>query len=273
MKVFSATYPDVVKFDKKPNEDFYLVSKKLPIFVVADGVTRSHFEDGRYANHSGARKAAEIFCKSVLSYLEETLDPEKIKEAFDFANQKIKELNVEAGIDKKLNYIEYDWLETVGVAGIILQNRLYYGYVGDCGLVIFDKDNKKKFQTEDMVSPAVKKFAETYKNWKNLASNQKKLIIHKELRNNPDKKGYGTFSGEKGVENYYNIGYEKLEEGDLAVFYSDGFLEYIENTHFIDILRKGDRKELNRAMFWKVLKNPIKCGHDRTFISINLDKK
>jgi len=273
MKVFSATYPDVIKFDKKPNEDFYLVSKKLPIFVVADGVTRSHFEDGRYAHYSGARKAAEIFCKSALSYLEERFNPEKIKEAFDFANQKIKELNIEAGIDKKLNYIECDWLDTVGVAGVISEDKLHYGYVGDCGLIIFDKDNKKKFQTEDMVSPAVKKFIESYKNWKNLASNQKRLIIHKELRNNTDKKGYGTFSGENGVKNYYNIGSEKLEEGDLVVFYSDGFLEYIGDNHFIDILRKGDRKELNKAMFWKVIKNPIKCGHDRTFIAINFDKK
>lgn len=271
MKYFSATYGDAIKFNKKPDEDYYLVSQKLPIFVIADGVTRSHSKDGRYSCRNGARKAAEVFCKSVLSYLEQNFDPKKINEAFNFANQKIGELNIEFGIKEKLNYIEYDWLDTVGVAGIISEGVLYYGYVGDCGLIVFDKDNQKKFQTEDMVFPAIKKAREIHKNWKRFALNKRRLIMRKKFRNNPDKKGYGTFSGEKGVENYYNLSEKKLEAGDIVVFYSDGFLEYIKDERFIKILRAGDKKRLNDAMFWKIIKHPIKCGHDRTFISINID--
>ncbi|MGA2417892.1 MAG: protein phosphatase 2C domain-containing protein [Candidatus Staskawiczbacteria bacterium] len=273
IKYFSATYGEAIKFDKKPNEDFYLVSKEFPIFAVADGVTRSHFQDGRYSFPEGARKSAQIFCKSVIEYLEANFEKDeeifdKIKQAFDFANKKIKELNIEYGIDKKLNYVEYDWLDTVGIAGIILKDKLYYGYVGDCGLIIFDKDDKKKFKTADMVMPPVTKFRDTHKNWKNYSLNKRKYLIRTELRNNPNGQGYGTFSGEEGVKNYYVFGSKTLNHQDMAVFYSDGLAKYLENKKFVNILREGDKKGLNKFMFWKIIKNIFEYGSDRTFISL-----
>jgi serine/threonine protein phosphatase PrpC len=73
MKIFFATYTDVVKFNRKPNEDYFLISKKYPIFAVADGVTRGIFEDKRYAYPAGAHAAAEIFCFTAVEYLEHNL--------------------------------------------------------------------------------------------------------------------------------------------------------------------------------------------------------
>lgn len=275
-KYFSATYGDFIKFNAKPNEDFYSISKKFPIFALADGVTQSRYKTGEYAFPEGARKAAEIFCLKTIEYLEKNLDlqnggqkeiKEKIKSAFDFANEKIKQLNEKYGIDKKLNYVEYDWFDTVGVAGVVVGNKICFGYVGDCGLIIFDKNNKKKFQTKDMVAPAVKRFKSLYKNWKDFPSEKRTLIIHKDFRNNPDKKGYGSFTGEKGVENYYKFGTKELKKGDMAVFYSDGFFELLKDKNFVETLKAGDKKKLDKFVMQKAKENEQKYGHDRTFIS------
>lgn len=80
--VFSATFPDFIRFDKnptKPNEDAFLFSKKYPIFLVADGVTQSHFKNGKYAYPDGAKKAANIFCSQSLKVLEKNINLKILK--------------------------------------------------------------------------------------------------------------------------------------------------------------------------------------------------
>lgn len=269
---FVASYGDFVKFNEKPNEDFYFVPKKSPVFAIADGITRFSYENINKTLLNGARKAAEIFCLESAKYLEKNLDfktansksiKNAIKKAFDFVNERIKRLNIRYGIPKKMDYIKYDWFGAVGVAGIILKNKLYYGYLGDCGVVIFDKKNKKKFQTKNMVASALEKF----KNWKEFSPEKRALIIHKNLRNNPNKKGYGSFTGESRIENYYEIGIKKLKEDDLVVFYSDGLLELLKDKNFVEILRKKDRRKLDKFVLRKAKEDEQKYGRDRTFIA------
>jgi len=270
MLIFCATYPDIIKFDKKPNEDFFLTSRKKPIFVVADGVTQSHFEDKKYAYPAGARAAAEIFCQTVVEYLENNLEPRKdiMEKAFDLANERIWELNKNEGMVEKLDYVVYDYFDTVGVAGFLVERKLFYGYVGDCGLGIFDKNNKLKFQTKDMVKPAVERARVLYKNWANLDKRERTRIFHKYFRNNPSGKGYGSFSGEKGVKRYYQIGCLPVSSGDLLVFYSDGFVEYLKIPRFVEILRKGDKSALDDFTLKKAREDYERFGTDRTLIAV-----
>jgi serine/threonine protein phosphatase PrpC len=287
LNYFAATYTDFIKFDRKPNEDFYLISEILPIFAIADGVTQSHFREGKfkgeYAFPAGAKVAAQIFCYTTLEFLEKNLPKQNknfenlIKEAFNLANQKIKEFNISEGIDKKLDYFEYDWFDTVGITGFIVENTLYFGYVGDCGLAIFDKENKLKFQTKDQVAEAKKFVKKLYKNWKNFSFYKKTLILRKELRNRPDGRGFGSFTGQEYVKKYYQIGKQNLREGDLVLFYSDGFLNYLKFPKFIKILRKmvrqahhkQDKKALDKFTFQKAKKSYRKYGTDRTLIAVN----
>ncbi len=278
MKCFSATYTDFIKFDRKPNEDFFLVSQDHKIFVIADGVTQSHFREGRYKGEyafpAGAKSAAQIFCYTILELLEKKLNfkdkefENLLEKAFDLANQKIRELNIAEGIDTRLNYLEYDWFDTVGVTGFVINDILYYGCVGDCGLAIFDKNNKLKFQTKDMVEPVVRRAKELYKNWDSFHKERQRLIMRRDFRNRTDGKGYGSFTGGKGVKKYYKIGHKNLEPKDLIVFYSDGFLNYFQFPEFIEILRKQDKKSLDEFTFQKAKENSQKCGTDRTIIAI-----
>src|SRR3989344_2776453 len=138
MKTFSATYQDFVRFDVKPNEDALLISQKMPVFSVADGVTQSHYKNGRYALPYGAKLAAKIFCKTTVHYLENHLDKnnvkKSIKESFDTVSKKVRELNVKHGlVDKRMDYLQHDWFDTVGVTAMVVKNVLHYGFVGDCG--------------------------------------------------------------------------------------------------------------------------------------------
>lgn len=274
MKHFSATYQDFVRFDVKPNEDAFLVSKKFPILAVADGVTQSHYPNGRYALPYGAKEAAHIFCRSVVHFLERGIDFEKeneikeaIKGAFSEANQRIKELNEKHGIQKRMDYKEHDWFDTVGVTVVVVRNNLYYGFVGDCGLVIFDRHNKKKFQTKDMVRPAVKRFNAMHPNANTWDILQCQFIIRKYFRNNPNKRGYGSFTGQAGVEHYYALGKKQLQKGDMVVLYSDGLVELLKEKSFLKILRAENKKKLNELVMQKAKEDPKKYGDDRTFIS------
>ena len=281
MKIFSATYRDFVRFDVKPNEDALLVSKKLPIMAVADGVTQSHYKNGRYALPYGAKLAAKIFCKSTVNYLEKSLSENyslvrtnkrirnSINESFDVANQKIRELNVKHGLaDKRMDYLQHDWFDTVGVAAVVIKNILHYGFVGDCGLAIFNKHNKKIFQTKDMVRPAIEKFEKIYPDFESFPVGKRTFIIRHDFRNNPDKTGYGSFTGEENVQHYYAFGTKKLNRGDLVVLYSDGFFNLLKNTEFIKVLRFRDKKKLDKFVMQKVKENPKKYGDDRTFVSV-----
>lgn len=281
MKYLAVTYTDFIKFDRKPNEDFYLVSQKYPIFAIADGVTQAHFESGGYAFPLGSRAAAQIFCYTVSDFLETNLTlfvkrdrpniireiKELIEESFNLANQRIRELNKNEGICQKLDYFLYDYFDTVGVVGVIWKDSLFYGYVGDSGLVIFDRKNNLRFQTEDGVEPALKKARERYPDWENLTEAQKTKIFHRDFRNNPSGNGYGSFSGEEGVKKYYKIDYLIPNLGDLIVFYSDGFASYFQFPEFIEILRKGDKKALDDFTLSKAKENYKKFGTDRTLIT------
>lgn len=276
MKVFSATYTDIIKFNRKPNEDFFLISKKRPIFALADGVTQSRFEDGAYAYPAGARAAAQIFCQSVVERIEEKFpflkeigDKKIIENAFDFANQRIWELNKQEGMAEKLDYVVCDYFDTVGVAGFMAENKLFYGYVGDCGLAVFDKNDKLRFQTKDRVEPAVERGRAIYGNWDELPQNERTKIFHRDFRNNPSGNGYGSFTGEPGVKKYYEINSLVPKPRDLIIFYSDGFVDYLKFPEFIKILRAGDKEALDSFTLEKAKENSGKLGTDRTFISLN----
>lgn len=272
MKIFSATYTDAVKFNRKPNEDFFLISKKEPIFALADGVTQSRFENGDYAYPAGARAAAQIFSHSFVEFIEENFKSNKkvIGDAFDFANKRIWDLNNQEGMVEKLDYVVHDYFDTVGAAGFFSENILFYGYVGDCGLAIFDKDDNLKFQTKDMVEPAVNIARSRHKNWSELSQNERTAIFHRDFRNNPSGEGYGSFTGEPGVKKYYKIDAFEPTDDDLIIFYSDGFVEYLKIPEFIGILRAGDKNALDNFTLNKAKEDSGRFGTDRTFVAINV---
>ena len=242
MKVFSIS----LKNSKgRPNEDFYLISEKYPIFAVADGVSRMKNPDGSYPKISGAKLAAEEFCKATTTYLEENYKKANfkiLKNAFNFVNKAIFNLNEKYGINKKLDYLENDYFCTCGVAAFIKRDIFYYGYVGDCGIRVYNKNDLLKFVSMDDVV-----VLEGWRDNQKFKSEKERLIVwRKFLRNRPKAPylTYGVFTGEPEVRHYYHLGEIKLQKGDLIFLYSDGFLYFIKKPEFRELFRVYKKGEI-----------------------------
>lgn len=257
---------------ERPNEDYCLVSEKYPIFSIADGVSRTRNPDGIYPDPSGARLAAELFCQESVASLEshfEKASLETLREVFFNANFAIRLLNIAQGIPEKLDYLVNDYFGTCGVAAFIKGNILYYGYLGDCGVRIYNqKDFLKLISVNDVGPP------EEYRDSLTFNSKEERWRFwRKVLRNRPEAgyPTYGVFTGEPEVECYYHLGEAKLASGDLIFLYSDGFLQFIEKAEFRELFRVFKGKELEDRIEKFVEKEIVKNPGDKTLTSILVD--
>ena len=241
IKSFTVHHPDHSIFGW-PGEDFFkfYINKDKKIFVVADGITRDplgfkelpdlhsvlgEIEFGiEYPIPSPARKAAELFCESFISICIKSnrIGEEKIKGILSKANRKIWKLNKNLEVD----YLTKDYAGCVGVAGIIRENRIYYGFVADCGLAIFDKKGRLKFRTKNEgpnegIGKKIKIILGFKRlNWKDPEYRRE---VRKNFRNNSKEKlSYGAFTGEEEAMKFVKVGRKELEEGEYVLFYSDG---------------------------------------------------
>jgi|TARA_B100002003_G_scaffold211419_1_gene207822 serine/threonine protein phosphatase PrpC len=240
---------------KHPEEDaFKYYSDKGKILVaVSDGITRDLVK-GTYPNPSPAKIAADLFTNSFIKYIKKKkLTSNLIKETFEDINNKIKYLN------KKKNpnpdYLVNDLWACVAVGGIIKNNYLYYGFIADCGVVIFNKNGKLKFKTRDE-GPGMKgsidnDLAKKYKTSFNETKGRK--IIRSLYRNNiKNPLAYGAITGEKSFINYLRVGKIKVSKGNYVIFYSDGLKPIIFSNNFQNKLKKQDIGGLNKLCDYKV---------------------
>jgi serine/threonine protein phosphatase PrpC len=160
----------------------------------------------------------------------------------------------------------------VGAVGFLTGDILHYGYVGDCGLAVFSEENNLKFQTKDQVAESLHhQEMEQIAKGKNWNHAKRLAYAHEHFRNHPSGKYYGTFSGEQGTKDYYQIGSQKIQKGDMAIFYSDGFAGYLESKEFLRIVREGDKQALDDFTAFKAMTSPVQFGTDRTIVSITFE--
>ncbi len=251
-----------------PVEDSFKINntKTLKIITVADGITRDpigvpHLPSPhqllaeiefveKYPRPSPAKITADTFCKSFISYLKKQKNGsvEMISNAFSLANLKIKNLN------KKKNphpdYLERDLWGCVASAGFIQKDKLYYGYICDCGVCIFDKKGRLKFRTTNDKDEADKLLDFRGKDWRNP---KWRADRRKEYRNNPNKKvrgklaSYGALTGEKNALFFVKTGKQKLCTGDHIFFYSDGMEKILFSTEFQKILATTEWDKLEES--------------------------
>lgn len=227
-----------------PQEDVVLITKN--IFVVADGVTRDPIKPSDFSNKSteeifqkyprpsGAKLAAEVFCQTfVNSFKDWRLSLEAVKEAFRWGNEAVKNLNRKNLV--KVDYLVNDYFGCVAAGGVIKDKKLFWGSITDCGIVVYSKEGKVKFQTPN----DMKSFGEYVKkkkiDWKKPANRK---LIRSEYRNKPNKMvggksiSYGVLTGEQEAEFFMKFGKIELTKGDMVVFYTDGFEEIIKQSDF-----------------------------------------
>ena len=224
----------------KPYEDSCKVAFRKPAFVVTDGVTRSaEIGEGNLLMALGAFHAAEAFAQGAINSLQMPVpvDAASLRGAFAAGNQCVEKMNQAYGLTAETtDWFEKDLLGCCAALGIIDESgTLWYGWIGDCSIAVFDKNDMPRLITPEEVS-----ILEQYREGLGLDRTRKMIFWREVLRNHPEKPhlSYGVATGEKEAEPFFHQGSIALYEGDLALFYSDGAKPItIGNKKFRDTLR------------------------------------
>lgn len=255
-----------------PVEDQFYTSENEAI--IADGITRDSIGCGnvhdctpqeiidKYPRPSGSEKAAKLICNT-FSKVSGTLIEKLIK-----CNEKVKELN-----DKEIincDYLENDYYAAVASCFKIENNILDYAYIGDCGIVIYDKSGNIKFQTEDdkekYSDPYIRKLG---LDWK---LPETRAIVRREYRNNleniQDGKcvSFGALTGEESAIKFIKSGSLEIVQGDIVIVYSDGFVNFLHNQEFIKHILDFNKSEFESYINTTSLIDNKKYGQEKTIL-------
>jgi serine/threonine protein phosphatase PrpC len=268
-----------------PQEDYFL--EKENIFCVADGITRDPIipegietktlEEALkyYPNPSGAAMAAETFCSSFVEFLRNktNISQVDIKEAFVYANEKIKALN--SKYIKECDYLTNDFYGCVA-SGVVFENgKMFWGVITDCAIAVYDKNFKIKFKTPnymtDFSNYSIPEIVEKKLDW--IKDPECRQIVRRDYRNASDKiASYGALTGEETALSYIHTGEVDIDSGDYIFLYSDGFENLMNDDIFIQYLLlnfEDDEKIIGYAQrFAKEDYN--KYGKERTLIKIKI---
>ncbi len=232
----------------RPCEDYCIALLQRGIFAIADGVSRSHKEGDRYPELS-SQIAAEQFCRVTAYGLEQYM---RIEEVFDHANKAIAALNhAHRIIPGSVDFLYQDYLSCVGIVGSFsgmegCPNTFVYGYMGDCGMLLYDADFFPVFMTQDPVG-VLERFREGW----GFSKEEKAILWRREFRNrNARIMTYGALTGEPSALLHLKCGYIDIRPGDTALLFSDGVYPFVFDRRFrvaVDaILREDWREEKKR---------------------------
>lgn len=287
--IYKISLPNDLYGHLMPPEDSMLVEGR--IFCVADGVTREpitpknftyirNYKESsiKYPNPSGARLVSDIFCESFINYLDnKTPSVKNIKDAFIYGNKAVGKFNKKHV--KKIDYLTNDLFACVASGGIIIRNKLYWGNICDCGIIVFDKSGKIKFQTPNLMNSFIK-YEKKYLHKSNFNSfnPRYRIMIRSEHRNkkaeiiNGMYSSYGALTGEKEAEEFMNFGKIKLNKGDLIIFYTDGFEDTVQHKKFFKTIYQKDKNLADQHFIPYTLTltkhDYHKFGRERTLIAI-----
>lgn len=248
-----------------PIEDSYSFDKLEKIIAVADGVTRDPKEwlpdkstlKGKidflwnYPSESPAKIAADLFCNSFPGILKsfDMKDERAIKDSFNESNKVIFDYNQIFMEDD--DYLTRDLAGCVSAAAYQNKDAVYWGYIADCGIALFDEKGNLKFRTEDdgpekYHNEIIKDERLNGLKWENP---EMRRIIRSEYRNNPsEKNSYGILNGEIESMNYIRTGAIEKKPSEILMVYSDGITPIMfkkdgdVNGKFADLIRQKDFK-------------------------------
>ena len=227
---FTKHNPRYLKFNRPEEDSFrYSVKKKRITLVVADGITRDplgfrefpeKFDESAikkfaasYPNPSPAKIAADLFCETFVRS-----GHEQVLKIFEECNNKIKRLN--HGL--KVDYLENDFAACVASGGVIENGILYWGFIADCGICVFNEKFELVFRTPDE-GPRKEIDEDAKKSGKNWNQSEWRARVRSYYRNNTKNPfSYGAFTGEDSALKFVKCGKREIKEKDIVIFYSDG---------------------------------------------------
>lgn len=277
-RVYTFHYPEQNPENLHPDEDFTLIDEN--IFAVFDGITLAF--QNPYPNPSPAAKAAEMAAKSVaekLNVKEDSLEPiNLLLQAFDFANQKIKEYNTTLGITTEtLDYTTKQYAAVVGAFGFLKDNILYFGQINDCGVIVFDQMGNREIDFILDQTPIINHLNRLAVKGKfKRKSKEDHIYVRSKVVNNPNleengkKVHFGVMTGEDIAKKFFHFGSSQVSEGQIALFYSDGFVPFLSDPEFTKLLLlKLSEVEIKRFVESKIAKGDPKYKKEKSLIVLN----
>lgn len=274
MVIYQNTFEDeFVKGYHFPVEDQYYA--KDGVAVIADGITRDpdgvtdlsecSFEEmlQKYPRPSGGELAAkeiiDTFKKSNISSLKERLIE---------CNKAVRKLNDQ--YIKKCDYLQNDYYGAVASCCQIKKEFLEYAYICDCGIVVYTKEGKLKFQTKNDKET----YSDPYINnigipWE---KGEARVIVRRDFRNNLTNiqngscVSYGAITGEDSAEHFIRCGKIKLDLDDIIVVYSDGFQNLLQEQEFIKQILDFKKERFEQFIEEVSKKDPKKYGKEKTLV-------
>ncbi len=276
MKVFSIIQPSSF-LPRRPQEDYLFISKKYPIFTVADGVTLQLKKGIEYPKVSGAAEVAEILCKTVISEAEKRYDNFKesdLGEVFENSNKPLAGYNALHGRAKEtINYFDVDFFSATTALMLVKNSKAYWCSLCDSGVIVLNK-NGRRILSSPISPPDKGEFLPV--GWKKMAEEKRAKVMHSyrnKIGPNGELLGYGVADGEKGAVRYLNSGKIDLNEEDLILVYTDGFEEYLKLGEFNKIFTEWPRdlkRRLDLLMTKMEKKSKKKYGLERSLIAIKI---
>jgi len=246
-------------------EDSYALDEARKVIAVADGVTRDplevlpdlNTEAGKleffrhYPRPSPAKLAADIFTRNFIKLA--NASEQNIKNAFVRVNQRIKTWN--NSNMKNPDYLTRDFAGCVASGAIVSGDNYFYGFICDCGVVVFNKDGKIKFITESEDPHRLDKYIwqDPQVKGKTWSDPDVRARIRSHFRNNPNNPhSFGVLTGEEVAMNYVRTGSGKLSSGDIIMVYTDDARPILTSKKFAEKIKARDQAEIENLMQAKV---------------------
>ena len=230
----------------KPNEDWLYAWPDKGVFAVADGVTLPRI-NGVYPAICSVH-AATRFCVTTTAVLAHRKD--SMFTAFLLANLEIAALNCSHGITAKMvDYSHHDYLACVGIAGRLSKEnpwRFEYGYIGDCGIFVYDEDYFPKFLSENPTI-ILERFRE---GWGFQGKNEERVFWRGMFCNRPESPfmTQGVLTGELAALAYFKTGYVDLVPGDTLMLFSDGIYPFLFDREFRKLIAQALNADVSVEM-------------------------
>lgn len=224
-------------------EDYYLQSKKFPIFAMADGILLAIKPGSPYPVPSGAGEVAEMFCRSAVKYSEKIyydFHKSNIADVFSISNAETEKYNKKRGRTKKtVNYFDTDYFGATAAFVLVKNSELFWGAVGDTKILLVNRNGKVKVASSDQVEPIERLAAKKFPHPK---PQEKKIFQQRYYRNKIGKNGkligYGVIDGEPEALQYIESGRIKVKKGDRLFIFTDGFTPYFKLSEFKKLFHK-----------------------------------